>query len=61
MLYCTVTAENAAKHMSASEIRKWPQRPIFCASSSCCMYLRVKSRGILKVLEDINDGFRKKL
>ena len=38
-MYRTATAEKAAKHIATSEIRKWAHRPIFSASSSCCMYL----------------------
>jgi len=38
-LYCTATIEKAAMHNVASKIRKCPHRPIFSASSSCCMNL----------------------
>ena len=50
-LYCTVTAEKAEKHMVASAIRKWPHRETFRASSSCCMYLRLK--GQVNYIENI--------
>jgi len=36
-LYCTVTAENAQKHIVTSTIRKWPHRETFSASSKCWM------------------------
>jgi len=39
----TVTIENAAKHIAASKIRKWPHRLILKASSSCCMNLKMKT------------------
>jgi len=42
LLYRTVTAENAAKHIVASIIRKWPHRETLSASSSCCMNLWIK-------------------
>jgi len=41
-LYCTVTTEKAVKHIAANRTRKWPHRPIFSASSRCCMYLWMK-------------------
>ena len=39
MIYSTVTAEKAAKHIVAIKIRKWPHREKFSTSSSCCMNL----------------------
>ena len=38
----TVTAENAAKHIVASIIRKWPDRETFSVSSSCFMSLWIE-------------------
>ena len=43
LLYCTATIEKAAKHNVASRIRKCPHRPIFSASSSCCMNLQIRT------------------
>jgi len=50
-LYCTVTRENAAKHIATSTIRKWPHRETFSASSKCCMNLRFK--GQFQCIENI--------
>jgi hypothetical protein len=49
-LYCTVTTENAASHIVASIIRKWPHRETFSASSSCCMNLWIRGTDVQKIL-----------
>ena len=49
-LYCTVTTENAARHVVTSNIRKWPHRETFSTSSSCCMNLWIKRTGVQKIL-----------
>ena len=49
-LYCTVTIENAARHVVTSNIRKWPHRETFSTSSSCCMNLWIKRTGVQKIL-----------
>jgi len=46
-LYCTVTAEKAVKHIVASNIRKWPHRETFSASSRCCMNLWIRGTGFI--------------
>jgi len=46
-LYCTVTRENAAKHIATSVIRKWPHKETFSASSRYCMNLWI--RGTISV------------
>ena len=49
-LYCTVTAEKAAKHIVTSIIKKWPHREILNASSSCCVNLWIKGKSAEKML-----------
>ena len=55
-LYCTVTTEKAAKHIAANMTRKWPHRPIFSASSSCCMYLWMRRVILISPREKFCDG-----
>ena len=55
VLYHTVTAENAAKHIVASIIRNWPHREIFSASSSCRIRLWVKGTSAVKMLLFLED------
>jgi hypothetical protein len=42
ILLCTVTAEKAAKHTATSNIKKWPHRQTFSASSRYCMNLWIR-------------------
>jgi hypothetical protein len=50
VLYCTVTAEKALKHIVASTIRKWPHRGTFSISSRCCVNLWIKRTTAKKIL-----------
>jgi hypothetical protein len=56
ILYCTVTTEKAAKHIVANRTRKWPHRPIFSASSRCCMNLWMRRDIVLSQQEMFCEG-----